>query len=102
VIVHTVLLKVRSDVTDEMVDSVFSELEALKGEIPGLLDFAGGLYSSPEGLNRGFDWGFCMTFDSAQSRDAYLPHPAHQAVGSRLVELAEGGLDGILAFDFAT
>jgi len=99
-IYHMVLFKVRPDVERATIDAVFRELAALEGRIPGLLSFAGGPYSSAEGLNRGYDWGFCMTFDSARSRDAYLPHPAHEVVKGHVLEILDGGLDGVVAFDF--
>lgn len=42
-----------------------------------------------------------MTFSDAAARDAYLPHPAHQRVVERLVPMLEGGLQGVVAFDFS-
>ena len=97
---HLVLLKFRSDVTGATIAGCFQALAALRGKVPGLVDFAGGPYSSPEGLQRGYTHGFVMTFESAASRDAYLPHPAHQAVAELIVGNLEGGLDGVVAFDF--
>jgi hypothetical protein len=41
-----------------------------------------------------------MTFADAAARDAYLPHPLHQAVVERLLPMLEGGIDGVLALDF--
>jgi hypothetical protein len=79
---------------------VFAELAGLKETIPGLLSFAGGPYASPEGLNRGFTHGFAMTFRDAKARDGYLPHPDHERVKESILPLLEGGLDGVLAFDF--
>jgi len=34
---------------------------------------------SPEGLGDGFTHAFLMTFADAAARDAYLPHPLHEA-----------------------
>ena len=99
---HMVLLRVREDVPEEQIDRVFAALAGLKGRIPGLLSFSGGPYRSPEGLARGFTHGFCMTFSDAKSRDAYLPHPEHEKVKAMIFPLLEGGLDGALAFDYAS
>jgi hypothetical protein len=41
-----------------------------------------------------------MTFVDAAARDAYLPLPLHQAVVAKLLPMLEGGLDGVVAFDF--
>ena len=101
-ITHMVLLRLRKDVTKKQVDAVFADLAALKSKIPGLLTFSGGAYSSPEGLGRGFTHGFCMTFADARARDLYLPHPEHEAVKALVLAVLDGGLDGVIAFDYAS
>jgi hypothetical protein len=65
-----------------------------------LIGFQCGAYHSPEGLSQGFTHGFTMTFADAAARDAYLPHPLHQAVVAKLLPMLDGGLDGVVAFDF--
>jgi Stress responsive A/B Barrel Domain len=99
-ITHMVLLKVRRDVPQTEIDGIFADLAALRKSIAGITSFAGGPYSSPEGMQRGFTHGFCMTFASAAARDAYLPHPAHELVKARVLKALEGGVAGALAFDF--
>jgi hypothetical protein len=97
---HLVLLRFRRDVSPEALAEVFMALDDLRHRIPGLLSFAGGPYASPEGMQRGYTHGFAMTFHDAAARDAYLPHPAHERVKARILPLLEGGLDGVVAFDF--
>ena len=75
---------------------------ALREKIPGMLSFAGGPYSSPEGLNRGFTHAFVMTFRDERSRDAYLPHPEHEKVKETVLGALDGGIDGVIAFDFGS
>ena len=99
-ITHMVLLKVRKDAARKEVDQVFAEIAALKQKIPGIVSYAGGPYSSPEGLHRGFTHAFCMTFKDAAARNTYLPHPAHEAVKGKVLEILDGGLAGVVAFDF--
>jgi hypothetical protein len=41
-----------------------------------------------------------VTFANASACDAYLPHPFHQAVVAKLLPMIDGGLDGVVAFDF--
>jgi hypothetical protein len=93
---HIVLLKWKEGTAQEQIDGFFELLAGLKDKIPGILDFIGGPYKSPEGLNQGFNDGFIMTFDSPKSRDAYLPHPEHEVVKGAIVPHVEG----IVAFDF--
>jgi hypothetical protein len=97
---HLVLLKIKQGAQPQAIAQAFTELSGLKQRIPGLLSFAGGPYSSPEGLNQGFTHAFAMTFRDAKARDAYLPHPEHEKVKARILPLLEGGLAGVVAFDF--
>ena len=97
---HLVLLRFRRDVPPTAIADVFGALDGLRHTIPGLLTFAGGPYSSPEGMQRGYTHGFAMTFRDAKARDVYLPHPEHEKVKERILPLLEGGLDGVVAFDF--
>jgi hypothetical protein len=99
-IYHMVLLKVRGDVAQTEVDAVFVKLALLREKIAGILSFGGGPYSSGEGMNKGYTHGFCMTFDSAEARDAYLPHPEHEVVKAHVLEILDAGPDGVVAFDF--
>jgi hypothetical protein len=41
-----------------------------------------------------------MTFTDARARDAYLPHPEHEQVKKLVLAILDGGLDGVVAFDF--
>jgi len=97
---HLVLLRIRKDAAPAAVERMFQALAGLQAKIPGILSFSGGPYSSPEGLNRGYTHGFAMTFRDAAARDAYLPHPEHEKVKEIVLALLDGGLDGVLAFDF--
>lgn len=97
---HAVILKFKPGVTPAKIQQNFAALAALREKIPGLLDFSGGPYSSPEGLNKGFTHGFIMTFADAASRDAYLPHPDHEVVKNMILPDLDGGVDGVIAFDW--
>lgn len=97
---HVVLLRCKADVPAAEVEDVFDRLAALEGKVPGLIDFSGGPYRSPEGLNQGYTHGFMMTFADEASRELYLDHPEHEAVKRRVLELLDGGLDAVAAFDW--
>jgi hypothetical protein len=101
-ITHMVLLRIRKDAPRKDVDRIFHELALLKEKVPGLLSFSGGPYSSPEGMEKGFTHGFCMTFRDAAARDVYLPHPEHERVKKLVLAALDGGLDGVVAFDYAS
>jgi hypothetical protein len=99
---HLVVFKIKKGTKPAQTDTMYRELAGLQAKIPGLLSFAGGPYSSPEGLNRGFNHGFAMTFRDAKARDGYLTHPEHEKVKALILPLLEGGLAGVVAYDFAS
>lgn len=95
-IAHMVILKFKPGVSDKTIDGLFLQLGELKKLIPGILRFAGGKYSSGEGMNKGFTHGFLMEFETAAARDNYLPHPEHERVkGAILPHIID-----VIAFDF--
>jgi hypothetical protein len=93
---HMVLLKFKPAVSAERITAVFQELSQLKQLIPGIEHFAGGPYSSPEGLDGGFTHGFLMTFRDASARNTYLAHPEHERVKQGILP----GVASVIAFDF--
>jgi hypothetical protein len=93
---HMVVVKFKPQVPNHDIDAVMDQLRKFWATVEGITYFAGGAYSSPEGLNQGYTHGFLVTFSSAAGRDAYLVHPEHQ----RLVSQILPKLDGVMAFDF--
>ena len=96
---HCVLFKFRTGVSADERAEIYAGLNALVGQIDGLLSATFGPNVSPEGLGQGFNDGFIMDFADEAARDRYLPHPAHKAAGSKLVAALEGGRDGLIVFD---
>ena len=97
---HIVALKFMNDVSTEKKSALYRELAALSEYINGILDFRTFANVSPETpVVRGFHDVFWFDFSDARVRDAYLEHPAHKAVGAKLVAAVQGGLDGIFVID---
>ncbi|MFT6834827.1 MAG: hypothetical protein ACJA0H_000859 [Francisellaceae bacterium] len=97
---HIVLLKFKSKNENENLKFLQKIILPLKNIFSGILDIQVGTYSSPEGLNKDYNQGFTMDFKSASDRDEYLPHPQHQEVAKKLIEKLDGGVNGVIAFDF--
>ena len=93
---HLGVFQFKPEITEAQIENCFAELRGMVGKIPGLLDIEHGPYQSDEGLNEAFTHGFIMTFDSLESRDAYLPHPIHEAVKDVVVPC----LERVVVFDF--
>lgn len=97
--IHIVVMKMKPETTAEEIDAIFAALKNLLDSnlIPGLLEFSGGPYDSPEGLNKDFTHAFSMKFQDRESRDAYFPHPEHEKVKDMIVpKIAD-----VLCFDYA-
>lgn len=75
---HVVLFSFKPGASADQVDRVVAGFATLKDAIPGIDAYEWGTNVSPEGLNDGFTHCFTLTFASAQARDAYLVHQAHQ------------------------
>ncbi len=63
------------------------EIAAFQGVIPGLLQTHVGPNLSPRG--KGYTFGVIMQFKDKASLDAYVQHPAHQALLAWLVPLID-------------
>lgn len=98
---HVVLFKFKSETTVQEIEEIFEELAGLQHKVPGIAAYHAGPYLSHEGLNQDFTHGFTMDFQDSAARDAYLPHPAHEAVKTKIVNCLDGGIKGVIAFDFA-
>ena len=96
---HIVLIRFRADITEADVADIFAELHEIEDKLPGLRSITSGRSESPEKIERGYMHGFVADFDGWAALQAYQDHPAHKALGARLVENAQGGIDGILVFD---
>jgi hypothetical protein len=81
---HIVVFKYKASASSGQIDEVTKAFKALKDKIPGILSFEYGVNSSPENLNKGFTHVYLVTFESAEARDAYLPHPEHKKFGELL------------------
>lgn len=95
---HVVVFKYRADATPAQIAQVTAAFAALKDKIPGIVAFEHGVNHSPENLNQGFTHVYLVTFTDAAARDAYLPHPEHQAFGKLLGSL--GVLEQAFVVDY--
>jgi Stress responsive A/B Barrel Domain len=76
---HLALFQFKPECTAEDIELVRRTIADLKTAIPGIVAFNWSPDVSTEGLTEGFTHSFIFTFESVAARDAYLPHPVHQA-----------------------
>lgn len=95
---HLVLLKFKPEATTAQVGDVVQAFVALPAQVSAVKALEWGTDVSPEGLGKGFTHSFLLSFADAAGRDAYLPHPAHQAFVARLQPV----LADVLVIDYET
>jgi hypothetical protein len=89
---HVVLFAFKESASVDQVDAVVADFARLKDAIPGIVSYEWGTNVSPEGLNQGFTHCFTLTFGSAEARDGYLVHAAHEAFVATLGAVLERSL----------
>jgi hypothetical protein len=97
-VTHVVLFTLNEGVDEGAVEAVWAAIVGLRETISGIEEIVWGANSNPEGLGQGYEVGFVMTFVDAAARDAYLAHPAHEAVHPLIDAVAAN----VLVFDIAS
>ena len=87
-----VLFCFKLDVSEAQIAELMARFRALKDLVSGVEAFECGTDVSPEGLSQGYTHCFLLTFASQSARDAYLPHPHHQAFVAWIRPLVEKAL----------
>ena len=96
---HVVLFKFKEGSGEETLRGIEAAFARLVAELPFVRGFEWGRNSSPENLNHGYTHCFIVGFDDEAGRDAYLPHPLHQAFCRTYLDPA---LDDVCVLDFYT
>ncbi|HET9873330.1 MAG TPA: Dabb family protein [Propionibacteriaceae bacterium] len=83
-VTHIVLVSWQNGRARAVEDAIRPAIRDFRKSINGILSVVEGHSSSPEGLESGYDYGFVVTFESAQARDSYLTDPTHQVVAEEI------------------
>jgi len=86
-IIHTFAFRWKPDVTDEQKTRVITDIRALQGQIPGLIETHVGVNISPR--SQGYELGGVMKFANRAALDAYGTHPVHQVLLDWLLPLID-------------
>jgi hypothetical protein len=84
---HVFAFQWKEGTSEAQKDRAAKEIAAFQGLIPGLLQTHVGANISPRG--KGYTFGGIMQFKDKASLDAYVQHPAHQALLAWLVPLID-------------
>lgn len=95
---HVVLFNFTDEASASDIRAIEAAFAGLPEKITEIHGFEWGTNNSPEGLDKGHTHCFLVTFHSEADRDAYLPHPAHQA----FVELVGPLVEDVTVVDYWT
>jgi antibiotic biosynthesis monooxygenase (ABM) superfamily enzyme len=84
---HVFAFQWKPEASEAQKNKAAKDISALQGQIPGLLETHVGPNISPRG--KGYTFGGIMRFNDQASLDAYVQHPAHQALLKWLVPLID-------------
>ena len=93
---HVVLFRFKTGTPNEKIRELIEIYKSLPGKIEIMKHFEWGSDVSVEELNDGFTHCFITTFDNAEGRDTYLPHPEHK----KYVDVLFPHLDKVLVLDY--
>jgi hypothetical protein len=98
---HIVLLKLRTDVPPEAIEALWKDFDVMAARVPGLVSCSRGPHDSYIGLDRGYNYGLTMDFDTVASRDAYHAAPSSRVPVDALEAVFDGSFDeAVIALDF--
>jgi antibiotic biosynthesis monooxygenase (ABM) superfamily enzyme len=84
---HVFAFQWKQGISEAQKDKATKEIAAFQGLIPGLLQTHVGPNISPRG--KGYTFGGIMQFKDKASLEAYVQHPAHQALLAWLIPLID-------------
>ena len=86
-VIHTFAFRWKPDVTAEQKNRAITEIRALQGQIPGLIETHVGVNISPR--SQGYELGGAMKFANKAALDAYNTHPVHLSLLEWLIPLID-------------
>jgi hypothetical protein len=100
---HTVLFKLKPDVSKQEVERIFTDVVGLADHLQGILSITGGTcYFHDHKDSQPFTHGFSIDFADQLSRDAFLHDKVTHPVKDSIINVTAGGHKGVIDFDFGT
>lgn len=96
---HCVFFSFRPECGQDQRTEILSGLEALIGEVPGMVSFAAGANADFESKSQQYTDGFIAVFEDQDALAAYATNPRHVELGGQLAESCVNGHSGIIVFD---
>ena len=101
---HTILFKVKSGVSIQVIEHMLTEMQALKNKLPGILSMTCGEChfhdeKSTQFFSDAFSHAISIDFKDQNSLNQFFTDPITHPVKSSIINISEGGYEGIIGFD---
>jgi hypothetical protein len=105
---HTILFKVKSNVSTQMVENALTDMEALKHTLPGILTIITGKCRYHDDLHDQKSTNFfvdsvshaiSIDFADQDALNQFFKDPITHPAKEGIVNIAEGGYEGLVGFD---
>ena len=98
---HTVLFKLKPDVSKQEVENIFTDIIGLTTQLNGILAITGGTcYFYDHKHGQPFTHGFSIDFENENARDSFLNDSITHPVKDKIMKVSAGGNNGVIGFDF--
>lgn len=98
---HTVLFKLKPEVSKKEVEGIFTDILGLTTKLSGILSITGGTcYFHEHKEGQPFTHGFSIDFDDEIARNSFLNDAVTHPIKDKIISVSAGGLNGVIGFDF--
>lgn len=98
---HVVLYSYHSDISDEIIDKIYQDLDEISARLPGRLSYTWGKYNGYENRNKTYTHCLVTDFADEAARKAFIDDPVRVAFSKReVLPRMINGVDGLVSFDF--
>lgn len=99
---HTVLFKMKPTVSQQEIDTIFSELTQVVKKLPGVNSIVGGkcYFIEDSEYKLSATHGFTIDFTDEKARDNFMTNPICDNVKDLIINSIEGGYTSLLGFEF--
>ena len=104
---HSILLKTKRNINNEQIDNAIKKFLDLKNQLPGIMTIMGGKCRFNENniqytANDLFSHSISIDFKDQRDLDNFFENPITHAAKGAILDITEGGYEGIIGFEIVS
>lgn len=97
---HTIMFKIKPGVSRQVIEDACNDFLALKNKLPGILIMMGGKCDLHEGKGDNIvTHAFSIDFKNKDALNSFLNDPVTDPAKDGILNIVEGGYNGLLGFN---